>query len=81
MVQRTTASINTSSNLIGVGAGDPFMTNTNNIDGDYTAGLAADFGVPQKFYSYNCPKASGGGQWSNGNIWSLTSHMLFSNPS
>jgi autotransporter-associated beta strand protein len=76
----TTASINTASNTIGLGAGDPFMTNTNNIDGDYTAGLAADFGVPQKFYSYNCPKASGGGQWNNVNTWSLTSHTVNNPP-
>ena len=62
----TTASINTVTHLIGVGAGDPFMTNTNTIDGDYTAGLAADFGVPAKFWSRRS------GNWNQTNTWSTT---------
>jgi hypothetical protein len=67
----TNASINQVTHTISA----PWLTNTSNIDGDYTAGITA-FGVPKKFYSYNSPKASGGGQWSNLSKWSLTSHTV-----
>ncbi len=63
----TSASINTVARVIGVGVGDPFMSNTNNIEGDYTAGLAADFGVPAKFWSRQS------GNWNLTTTWSTVS--------
>ncbi len=71
----TNASINTTTHVID----GPWLNGTNNIDGDYTAGLSGDFGVPKKFYSYNCPKPTGG-KWSNVSSWSLTSHTANNPP-
>ena len=68
----TIASINTGSNTIGLGVGDPFMSNTNTIDGDYTTGNnnpTNPFGVPKIYYSRQS------GLWSNVNSWSLISHI------
>ncbi len=59
--------------------GNPWLTNNDSINGDYTAGETGDFGVPTKYYSYNCPKPTGG-QWSNVNSWSLTSHTVNNPP-
>ena len=59
----THASVNTGTHLID----GPWLNGTSNIDGDYTAGLAADFGVPTKFYSRQS------GQWNLAATWSTVS--------
>jgi hypothetical protein len=56
------ASINTTSHIIG----SPWLSNVSFIDGDYTAGLPADFGVPSKFYSRQS------GNWNLTTTWSTT---------
>ncbi len=60
-----TASIDVANNIIG----SPWLSNTNNIDGDYTAGDATPtnpFGVPTIFYSRQS------GLWGDVNTWSYT---------
>ena len=52
----------------------PWLNNTSNIDGDYTAGLAADFGTPKVFYSRQ------NGLWNTLATWSLTSHTVTNPP-
>jgi len=74
----TTASVNT----IAHSFGPAWLTGTNFIDGDYTAGTgspANPFVAQKIFYSYHCP-APAGGLWDNAAIWSLTSHAVYSNP-
>lgn len=69
----TSASINTATNTMS----SPWLTNTGNIDGEYTAGddnSTNPFGTPRVFYSRINGVAAGSGLWSNSNTWSYTNH-------
>jgi hypothetical protein len=69
----TSASVDEANNIIG----GPWLTNTNFIDGDYTAGdntPVNPFGTPTVYYS----RLSG--LWSNVNSWSLTGHTVNNPP-
>ncbi|QQS51436.1 MAG: hypothetical protein IPM71_01560 [Bacteroidota bacterium] len=59
----TAASVDETNNTIG----DPWLTNTSNIFGDYTVGDAA-FGAVTTYYS------RGSGLWSDVNNWSTVGH-------
>jgi gliding motility-associated-like protein len=60
----TTASVDEGTNTIG----DPWLTNTNNIFGDYTAGEAGSFDGVTTYYSI------GDGLWGNTAVWSTVGH-------
>jgi hypothetical protein len=60
----TTASVDDAANIIG----DPWLTNTDNIFGDYTVGETGSFGAVTTYYSI------GSGLWSDVSNWSTVGH-------
>lgn len=50
------------------------------VDGDYTAGLTAEFGTPQTYYSRNATAGTVGGNWESALTWTFNSDGTDSDP-
>lgn len=59
--------------LVDEGANTITYSGVNFVDGDYTAGLTAEFGTPAVYYSRNATAGSGNVNWELASSWTLNS--------